>query len=456
MMKKKILIVDDEENVLSSLELSLNKTYQVFCAENGRSALEIYKSQEPHLVLLDLGLEDISGLALMRKMKNFNSSPEIIIITATNDVTTAVTAIKQGAFNYITKPYDMDALKDLISDGLAGSRVQLPDSRSLTENEIPFIGESEPIHKIKQMVRKISSNKTTVLITGESGTGKEVVARMIHFSGSLAHEPFVPVHTGAISETLIESELFGHEKGAFTGAVSLFKGKFELADRGTIFLDEISTMPLQLQIKLLRVLQDKTFTRIGGSRPISVDIRVIAASNANLKEEVSQGRFREDLYYRLCVMNIDIPPLRNRRDDILPLCDYFLSKNCREYRKEIKGFSDDVFQVFFHYPWMGNVRELQNVIQRSVILAERDIISLKDLPEDFIFSPALEKQSGLDNPDFRLRIEALNKEKLLRALNSCAWNKVKAAELLGIHRNTINNKIKKYNITVKELNNENL
>ena len=390
----------------------------------------------------------------MREMKRFNSGPEIIIITATNDVATAVSAIKQGAFNYITKPYDMDVLKDLISKGLAGSRVQEPGHTGITENEIPFIGESESIREIKAIVQKISSNKSTVLITGESGTGKEVVARMIHFSGSLAHEPFVPVHTGAISETLIESELFGHEKGAFTGAVSLFKGKFELADRGTIFLDEISTMPLKLQIKLLRVLQDKTFTRVGGSRPIRVDIRVIAASNANLKEEVAKGRFREDLYYRLCVMNIDIPPLRNRRDDILPLCDYFLSKNCREYRKEIKGFSDDVFQAFFHHPWMGNVRELQNVIQRSVILAENDIISIRDLPVDFILPPASEKQPELDNTDIRHRVEALDKAMLVRALNSCGWNKFKAAELLGIHRNTINNKIKKYNVTVKEYNNE--
>ena len=455
MLKKKILIVDDEENVLSSLELSLNKTYQVYCAENGKRALEIYKLQEPHLVLLDLGLEDISGLTLMREMKRFNSRPEIIIITATNDVSTAVTAIKQGAFDYITKPYDMDALKNLVSEVLAKSRMQYPGNKGITENEIPFIGESESVREIREMVRKISSNKSTVLITGESGTGKEVVARMIHFSGCLAHEPFIPVHTGAISETLIESELFGHEKGAFTGAVSLFKGKFELADRGTIFLDEISTMPLKLQIKLLRVLQDKTFTRVGGSKPIRVDIRVIAASNANLKEEVAQGRFREDLYYRLCVMNVDIPPLRNRRDDILPLCDYFLSKNCREYRKEIKGFSDDVFQVFFHHPWIGNVRELQNVIQRSVILADSDVIVLADLPVDFVLSHTLKNQPGLDNPDIRHRIEALNKEKLLRALNSCGWNKVKAGELLGMHRNTINNKIKKYNITVEELNNEN-
>ena len=455
MMKKKILIVDDEENVLSSLNLSLNKSYHVVCAENGKKAMEMYKTYLPHVVLLDLGLEDVSGLDLMRDMKKYDSNPEIIIITATNDVATAVTAIKQGAFNYITKPYDMDVLKDCLTAALSKSSMEGLGKKDSGEKEIPFIGESEALLEIRNMVKKLSSNKTTVLITGESGTGKEVVARMIHFSGRSGEEPFIPVHTGAISETLIESELFGHEKGAFTGAVSQFKGKFELADGGTIFLDEISTMPPQLQIKLLRVLQDKTFNRVGGSKSIKVDIRVIAATNANLKDEVAKGRFREDLYYRLCVMNIEIPPLRSRREDIQPLCTYFLTKNCLELQKNIKGFSDEVFDLFLQHPWMGNVRELQNIIQRSVILAESDFITLENLPMEFIHPGFTEHQPGLKDTDFKGNLEEIEKATLIEILENCDWNKRKAADILGLHRNTINNKIKKYNISVKVLPDEN-
>ena len=440
--KYNILIVDDEENVLTSLALALKKEYNVFCAKSGKHALDIFRKEEIHLVFLDLSLDDINGIDVLKEMKNINSSSEIVIITATKDIGTAVRAIKQGAYDYITKPYEIEKIKNIAEKIIEklelASEVEL--LKSMKGGNV-LIGKSQAIRRIKNLIKKFSSNKSTVLITGESGTGKEVVAKNIHFSSIYRNKPFVPVHTGAISEGIIESELFGHEKGAFTGAHKRKIGKFEHANGGTIFLDEISTMNQSMQIKLLRVLQDKSFTPVGSTNTIKVDVRIIAATNSNLEEDVKKGKFREDLYYRLKVLSIHIPPLRERKEDIKPLADYFLNVFKDEFKKNVSAFSQEAMEILINYNWPGNVRELKNVIERAVVLSDGEIIERKHLPQELYFYSG--KKKDMEAGSFKNRIFEIERNQLIEILEENGWNKTKAARELGIHRNTLLYRLKK-------------
>ncbi|MBN2143282.1 MAG: sigma-54-dependent Fis family transcriptional regulator [Candidatus Aureabacteria bacterium] len=451
-MSCSILIVDDEESILTSLELAFKKQFQVFCADSGQQAIEMFKTNPVDFVFLDLGLKDIQGLDVMKEMKRINPLAVIIILTAANDVETAVTAMKMGAADYVTKPYEIGRLKHLADKTAEQIRLRREvdlfreEKKALATQDL-LIGKSAAIQHIREMVTKMASNRSTVLLTGESGSGKEVVARSIHYSGKYRDKPFVPIHMGALSEGIIESELFGHEKGAFTGAHSTKSGKFEYANGGTLFLDEISTMPQHLQIKLLRVLQEKVFTRVGGTQPLKVDIRIIAATNTDLKKEVSMGRFREDLYYRLNVVNIYLPPLRERKEDIQSLVLFFLKKYSIEFNKSILEVSEDALQVLKGYHWPGNIRELQNIIERTVVLSENQILSPEDLPVDLFIPMFQEGEMTSDKEDARKNLmEKVEREYLIKILKECKWNRVKAAQRLGIHRNTLQYKMKKMSI----------
>ncbi|EKD25760.1 MAG: hypothetical protein ACD_79C01527G0018 [uncultured bacterium] len=452
-MKYKILAIDDEENILTSLELAFRSKYEFITAQTGSEAIKIVSRENINVIFLDLNLPDIDGLRLLKHIKQINVFCEVIVITAKSDVDTAVNAMKKGAFDYVVKPYDMQRLYVLVEKAIEGLKLKSELSYLKQEKEeannvkCDFIGISPQAQNLRLAIKKLSFANSTILIIGESGTGKEVVARSIHYMGRYKTKPFVPIHTGAIAETLIESELFGYEKGAFTGASTKKIGKFEYANGGTLFLDEINTMPLHLQVKLLRVLQERCFTRVGGTVPIKVNVRIIAASNVDLNQEVQCGRFRGDLFYRLNVVTINIPPLRERFQDIKILSEFFLARYSRQYKKIINGFSPEAMEKLEEYHWAGNVRELENIVERIVVLSDNDTVLLEDLPLEFSISGfknignlTCTKKTTKEN------FENVEKQFLQRTLIEHNWNKAKSAESLGIHRNTILYKIKKYNL----------
>lgn len=402
--KADILIVEDHKNVREILFLSLSDNYNLFSASDGRKALEIISERNIDLVLLDIRLPEINGMDVLKQIKDTHNSIPVIMLTAVKTVDSAVTAMKLGAYDYVTKPFDIKELMILMEKAL--EKRNLEQQNLYLKNELEktggfekIIGKSEKMREIFKLIKSVSKGDATVLITGESGTGKELVARAIHNQSKRAKKLFVPVNCAAIPENLLESELFGYEKGAFTGAFERHLGKFEIANGGTIFLDEISTMPLPMQAKLLRVLQERVVDRVGGTSQVEIDARVISATNTDLKHEVDNKRFRSDLFYRLNVIPIIIPPLRERTEDIPLLIGHFLDKYNKEFGKKIKEFEPDAMHVMTSYTWPGNVRELENLIERIVVLSDMNIITKDKLPPE-IYRKMIEEHTKKFEMDF--------------------------------------------------------
>jgi two-component system NtrC family response regulator len=453
-----VLIVDDEKNYTRILGAVLEEEgFEILTANSGSEALEVLEGSDVDLVLTDMKMPLMDGIQLLEKIKTRDSELPVIMMTAHGTVDKAVEAMQKGAYSYILKPFDNDRLIIYVRKAVAMFRVikENRDLRNAVSSQYSFgniIGKSKVMQQVFDTIRKVAPSNATVLIEGESGTGKELVAKSIHFNSPRREKPFVAVNCSALAETLLESELFGHEKGAFTGAVSMRKGRFELADTGTLFLDEIGDMSTGLQVKLLRVLQEKVFERVGGTKPIAVNIRVIAATNRNLKEEMNKGRFREDLYYRLNVVHIALPSLKQRQQDIRLLLDHFIKKYAdeRKHSVPVTGIDPDVERLFYEYSWPGNVRELENLIERLMIMSPGGVITPADLPKSF-------KETAHDDlyiesvpVDAKLydTLTMIEKTMILRALKKTGYVQSRAAELLGIGKSGLNQKIKKYNLDV--------
>ena len=450
-----ILVVDDEKNYLLVLkELLVEEGYEVLTAQSGADALAILNETELDLVVTDMKMPGMSGLELLEKSKQRDPQLPVVMMTAFGTVEKAVEAMKKGAFDYISKPFDNEILKKTIATALNMWRVIKENrflSQELKDRSGPsdLIGNSPPIQQVRELIQKVAVTKATVLVTGESGTGKELVARAIHAQSPRRDKPLISVNCSALAETLLESELFGHERGSFTGATSQRKGRFEIADGGTLFLDEVGEMAPSVQVTLLRVLQNREFERVGGNKTIKVDVRLIAASNRDLKEEIPRGAFREDLYYRLNVVHIEVPPLRDRRDDLPLLTRYFLERFSKELNKETPTLSPEAMSVIMDYPWPGNIRELENMLERAVILASGSLIHVEDLP----IHP--KGQASLDwsadqviPPGLKLNevLEMVEKKMILNALAKTGRVQSHAAELLGIEKNLFKYKMRKYGL----------
>ncbi len=439
----KIMIVDDEEIVRVSLRNWLREDgYSVSCAESGQQALVMLEGETPDIMLVDIKMPRMSGLELLEKVKASKPEIQVVMMTAYASVESAVQAMRDGAYDYLVKPFEPEELRLLISRILERSALQKENvalkeriKDSLVADEI--IGECAAMQAVFQLVRDVADSDSTALITGESGTGKELIAKAIHANSRRRYMAFVPVSLGALPETLVESELFGHEKGAFTGAAYARRGRFELADGGTLFLDEVGDLSAKTQVDLLRVLQESRFCRIGGNREISVDVRIIAATNRNLRDLVSRGEFRDDLYYRLNVVSIELPPLRERGSDVELLAKRFLQEFTRKTNKPVKGFSEEALEIIRNYDWPGNVRELENAIERAFVVVKGETIRSNHLPFSI--------QSRKDD-ESRTSLEAVERHHIRRILAEHEWNITQAAKALGIDRVTLYNKIKKYDI----------
>jgi two-component system NtrC family response regulator len=453
-----ILIVDDEKNYTVILSAVLEEEgYETLTANSGREALDVLKNCDVDLVLTDMKMPSLDGMELLERVKGKDPDLPVIMMTAYGTVEKAVEAMQKGAYNYILKPFDNESLIVYANKAVAMYRM-IKENRRLrdaVEYRYSFgniIGKSKPMQEVFQTIEKIAPSNATVLIEGENGTGKELAAKSIHFNSPRRDNAFIAVNCAALSENLLESELFGHEKGAFTGAAAMKKGRFELADGGTLFLDEIGEISPQLQVKLLRVLQEKTFERVGGVKPIVVDIRIIAATNKELKKEVETGRFREDLFYRLNVLHIVLPPLRERSEDIRLLARHFIEKFAGERKSEVKvtGIEQDAERLFYEYDWPGNVRELENVIERAVILCPGSQIRVSDLPKTFKESADSSLQIDGVPPDASLNqtLALVEKKMIERALRLSGNVQAHAAQLLGIGKSGLNQKIKKHGLDV--------
>jgi len=436
-----ILIVDDEESVRDSLyNWFIDDGYRVECAENAKKALSLLHEKEFDIVLADIKMPGMDGMEMHRRIKALPRVPIVIIMTAFAAVDTAVQALKEGAFDYVTKPFDPDDLSHLIRN--AATQVALKtENENLKEHVTSLVdvedivGESEALNKVLKEVEKVAPADSSVIISGESGTGKELVARAIHSNSPRKYFPLISVHCGALSESLLESELFGHEKGAFTGAAFNRKGRFEMADGGTIFLDEIGTISAKMQVELLRVLESKTFVRVGGNKEITSDFRVICATNRDLKEMVSSGTFREDLYYRLNVVNIKIPPLRERSDDVPGLVNHFVRKYCTSMSRDMISIDPAAMKHLETFEYPGNVRELENMIERAIVVGNGKVIRLKDLPMGReVISSSIES------------LDDLEKKHIAKILEKYNWNISRSAKALSVDRATLYNKIKKYKL----------
>ncbi|NQT58548.1 MAG: sigma-54-dependent Fis family transcriptional regulator [Bacteroidetes bacterium] len=449
-----ILIVDDEKNIRSGLGKSLAmEGYTVKLAENGLQAWEYVNKQHIDLVVSDLRMPIMSGEELLLKISSAYPTLPVIILTGHGTIESAVNAMRDGAFDFVTKPINLDRLSLLVKRAVSSRKLQIENSNLLQELEKlkkkhkfdGIIGKSQKMRKVMEIVEQVAQTKASVLITGESGVGKELVADALHELSNRSKGSYVKVHCAALSESLLESELFGHEKGSFTGAVSQKKGRFELADKGTIFLDEIGEINAQVQIKILRVLQEKQFERVGGEKTLQIDTRIVSATNRDLQEEIKLGNFREDLFYRLNVVKIEVPPLRDRKDDIPLLAAAFLKEFNEENEKNIEGFSNKARSALYNYSWPGNIRELRNCIESSVVLSKGSVIELDDLPLS-LTSAAKDNQINIP---LGSTMETAEKEFIIATLNYCKGNKSKAAEMLKIGRKTLHRKIQEYQIESK-------
>jgi len=453
-----VLIVDDEKNYPLILSAVLEEEgIEPLTANSGQEALDILEHSDIDLVLTDMKMPSMDGIELLERIKEKNPDLPVIMMTAYGTVEKAVEAMQKGAYNYILKPFDNESLLVYVKKAISIYQMVKENRRLRKDVEAKYrfgniIGKSRRMHEIFETIQKVAPANATVLVEGESGTGKELVARAIHFNSPRRDEPFIAVNCSALAETLLESELFGHERGAFTGAVSMKKGRFELADGGTLFLDEIGELSSNLQVKLLRVLQEKAFERVGGVRSVSTDIRVIAATNKNLKEEVAAGRFREDLFFRLNVVYLSLPPLRQRPEDIRPLVDHFIKKYAGEYRIEhpVTGVDRKVERMFYDYTWPGNVRELENVIERAMILCAGPTITVEDLPGEFRHSAdnVLHIEGIPAEAPLNETLAIIEKKMVERALQMTGNIQSQAAELLGIGKSGLNWKIKKFKLDV--------
>jgi DNA-binding NtrC family response regulator len=439
--KISILIVDDEESVRDSLyNWFLEDGYQVVCAENAKKALSILESTNIDIILADIKMPGMDGLEMLQRIKALKPDSIVIMMTAFATVPTAVKALKDGAFDYVTKPFDPDDLSHLIRNAskqilLASENETLKKKVISLEDVEDLIGNSEAMHKVLKVVESVAPTNSCIIITGESGTGKELIARAIHANSPRRFYPMVSVHCGALTESLLESELFGHEKGAFTGAMYNRKGRFEMADSGTIFLDEIATISFKMQIELLRVLETKSFIRVGGNKEITSDFRVICATNRDLKKMVEHGDFREDLYYRLNVVNIHVPPLRERVEDIPLLVEHFIKKYCTLMNRPILTMDSSALKRMEEHPFPGNIRELENMIERAIVVGNGKKITLRDLPlGNTMISTSTES------------LDDLEKGYINQILTKYSWNISRAAKALKVDRVTLYNKIKKYDL----------
>jgi len=451
-----ILIVDDEKNYLVVLEALLgSEGYEILTASDARAALATVREADLDLVVTDMKMPGMSGMELLEACKELKPDLPVIMMTAYGTIEMAVEAMKKHAYDYIQKPFENEKLKLTVKKALENRRL-VKQNRLLTEalsdrfRYGSLIGKSKPMLAVYDLIEKVSRSKASVLITGPSGTGKELIAKAIHYQGERKDQPFISINCGALTESLLESELFGHEKGAFTGAVAMKKGRFELADRGTLFLDEVGDMPSSLQVKLLRVLQEMSFERVGGTRTIHVDVRVLSASNRNIKEDVQNGLFREDLYYRLNVIHIDVPSLQERPDDIPLLVRHFIQKFHGGEGDEAIRLSPGAWKALYAYPWPGNVRELENVIERAVVLHSGRQITLDDLPEELRGAETRFDVERFIPPDIPLQkaLEEIEERLIRRALIRNDYVQSHAARSLGITKSLIQHKMKKYNITV--------
>ena len=446
MVSYRILIVDDEKSQRDMLAGYLEKEgYSVATAESGFEAIELCEKKYFEVALIDLKMPGMDGIELLQKLKEMNPEIQAIVITAHGSVETAVEAMKLGAYHYVNKPINLDELKLNIKKALENYHLlaenkYLKDELEEKYKDVQIIGESKAIKEVLSTVSRVAKSKSTVLIRGESGTGKELVARAVHALSDRAERRFIPVSCAALPETLLESELFGHEKGAFTGAVKRREGRFELADSGTLFLDEIGDIPLETQVKILRAIEFQEFERLGGKETLKVDVRIISATNQDLEKKINEGTFREDLYYRLNVISIFIPPLRERKEDLMLLVDHFIEKANQKCGKSIKGITTEVKDIILDYDWPGNVRELENVIERGVVLSRTDVIDKNDLP----YFGLIKSKETISSANLSLR--DMEKNHILNTLKMTDWNLGKTAEILGIHRNTLRLKMKEYGI----------
>jgi len=447
--KAKILVADDEPIVRESLRDWLSDIdYQVFTAESGSQALEILEKEQIGIVIADLVMPGMDGIELMKRAKEIVPMVEVIIITAFGSIPTAINAMKEGAYDYIEKPFCPERVVILIEklvehQGLVEENLSLQKKLEQRYEFENITAKSPKMQQVVEVIKVVAKSNATVLITGDSGTGKELVARSIHSQSHRRGKPFVAVSCAALPESLLESELFGHEKGSFTGAHARKKGKFEVANRGTLFLDEIGDMSANIQVHLLRVLEEKEFTRVGGNELVKADVRVVSATNKDIKKAVVNREFREDLYYRLNVVSIELPPLRERKEDIPLLAEHFLKRFAMENRKEITGFSPEATDFLLKYEWPGNVRELENAIERAVILTKNSSIEVGDL--------AQENMSLVHSTPLGKSLNDVEKNHILGVLAETWGNHSEAARILGITRMTLYNKIKAFGLDVKKL-----
>ncbi len=455
---KKILIVDDEANMRLVLKALLSREgYDVLTAADGLEALEVLKSHDVKVVVTDLKMPRLDGMGLLESVvRDFPSVP-VIMITAHGTIHTAVDALKKGALDYITKPFDQAELKNVIAKAVK-TKTLSDEELVLSIEEIDrqdIVGVSEGMIQIFEVIKKVAPTTTTILITGETGTGKELVANAIHINSPRRKNPFIKINCSAIAENLMESELFGYEKGAFTGAVSSKAGRFELAHKGTLFLDEVGEVPKDMQAKLLRVIQDQEFERVGGLQTIKVDVRLITATNRNLMQDVKDGRFREDLYYRLNVLPIHVPPLRERPEDIPPLTAFFLQKFNKKLDRNVRRLDPAVEELFSTYDWPGNIRELENLTERLVLMTQGETIRLGDVPQELVAAAAASaalKAAAQKKPFkdvIREKTEEVERQMIIRVLEECEGNISKAARQLGLSRKGLHLKLARYNLRDK-------
>lgn len=458
-MKSRILVVDDEESIREFLEIMLKKEgYEVICAEDGEKAIDTLKKKSFDLVISDLQMPKVTGMELLDHVNKNYPGLLFLMITAFGTTETAVEAMKNGAYDYITKPFKLDEVRINISNALKSNSLE-KENRNLKKElgkEYSFqnlVGNSEPMHRIFDMIKRVAQINTTILITGESGTGKEMIAKAVHYNSDIKDRAFITVNCGAIPESLMESEMFGHKKGSFTGAIADKTGLFEAADGGTLFLDEVGELPLNIQVKLLRAIQERVIRRVGGTDDMSIDVRLVTATNRDLEAMVKEGTFRQDLYYRLNVIQIKAPSLRDRRDDIELLAKHFLRKYNERLMKNVGGISDEAMKILKKYDYPGNVRELENIIERTVALEAGATILPESLPP-FITTKGGERKmvssDGIeiteDGVDLDKIIGQIEKELIIKAVHAANGTKKKAAKLLGITFRSMRYRVEKYNL----------